>query len=63
VIPSRFSEHMTAVIVKLLHHGDYQKSDEIGHEQQLMSKLTPYLASCIAIQMAGTDPKGAFKRI
>lgn len=59
VIPTRFSEHMTAVIVKLLHHGGYQKSDEIGHEQQLMAKLTPYLASCIAIQMAETDPKGA----
>jgi hypothetical protein len=60
VIPSRFNEHMTAVIVKLLHQSDYQRSDQTGQEKQLMDKLTPYLASCIAIQMAGSGPTGAF---
>ncbi|QDS72494.1 hypothetical protein FKW77_010061 [Venturia effusa] len=56
VIPTRFSEHMTAVIVKMLAKEDYAKTDSIGQEMDLLNRLTPYLASCIAMQITdGSD--------
>ena len=61
IIPSRFSEHMTSVIVKMLIKTKYAIANDTGQEIDLLNRLTPYLASCIAIQIsAGPDTEGRF---
>lgn len=51
-IPSRFNEHVTSLIVKMLQQSDYGHTNQLGQEQQLLARLTPYLACCIAIQVS-----------
>lgn len=53
-IPTRFSEHMTSVVVKMLVKENYAKTDDTGQELDLLNRLTPYLASCIAMQISDT---------
>jgi hypothetical protein len=58
-VPSRISEHLTSLIVKLLEKENYSTSNEIGQETDLLDRLAPYLAWCIATQLRlGSAPYG-----
>jgi hypothetical protein len=50
-VPSRFSEHLTSVIVKMLAKDDYEYSNERGQELDLLNRLIPYLSCCIALKV------------
>jgi len=50
-IPSKFSEHLASLIVKLLNKESYNQSNKTGQELDLLSRMTPYLAWCIANQL------------
>jgi hypothetical protein len=50
-VPSRFSEHLTSVIIKLLSRYNYNHTNERKQEENLLSRLIPYLACCISLQI------------
>jgi hypothetical protein len=51
-IPSSFSEHLTALIVKLQ---EKIASEEVGREAALLTRLIPYIACCIVLQILEYD--------
>ena len=53
-MPSKFSEHLTALIARLWIKEGYDLSTGDRNEEVLLARLTPYLASCIASQMPST---------
>jgi hypothetical protein len=50
-IPRSFNEHLTVVVTKMLKASEYDSSDQIGQERDLLNRLTPYIATCIASQL------------
>lgn len=61
VIPTRFSEHMTSVVVKMLGKSKYARANDAGQEIDILNRMTPYLASCIALQISDkSDSEGMY---
>lgn len=54
-IPSKVSEHLTALIVKMLRMGNYGRSNELLQEEKLLRRLIPYLAWCIGMQIQSSN--------
>lgn len=50
-IPSRFSEHLSAVMARLQKSAGLEDDNEIGQETHLVKGLIPFMACCIAAQI------------
>jgi hypothetical protein len=43
----------------MLKAAQYDTSDQLGQEKDLLNRLTPYIAGCIAMQIpSGSNPQG-----
>jgi len=48
---SGFKQHVITPILKSLKQMDYEFSDDIGQEREIVARLMPYIASCVALQL------------